>query len=485
MARTTQNEFNQRIQQLVVLLREQIYSGDILPDDYLPSELSLGKQFQLSKESVRRALDELVDEGLITKIRRVGNRVNDPSKWLNKESSLELEELTKSIQSFNGDFGNAVLRFAYHPSLLQEAVLQQLADSFEQAHPGIHVQMMPTAFPIEYADRGLADVVSVTAWDTMKRMIPGDDLEHLISPPYTDAVHPKLYEPFLYPDSSAAGRLLSMPFLFSPLVLCYNRGHFIECGLQFPDSTWTWYTLLNAARHLTSQLNVWGFATHIHSINRWPIFLMQNDFHFQAEQPAQRTIDNPALWEGLRIARDLVHKQGRSFSLWTEDNSDAEQLFLQGNASAIITTYYGINRLRDSELDYALAPLPALANADTLLLTTGLSIQRDSPHKELAQHFVQYLGSLEAQSYIRKQTLSLPVHSKALATTSGLTGNRPKNENVYDSLWSKCRQYSDLGLDAKMMEAFRLELKAYWSRMEDEIGVRARLESLLQESLTR
>ncbi|WP_438347023.1 extracellular solute-binding protein [Paenibacillus sp. FA6] len=482
MARPTQTEFNQRIQHLIVQLRDQIYNGWIQPNEYLPSELRLGKQYHLNKESVRRALDGLVKEGLITKVRRVGNQVNDPSMWLRGSNRSEASEHCGSSGMTTIEYGQTTLRFAYHPSLLNEANLQQLVDSFEDTHSGVRVQMMPTAFPIEYADHGLADVVTVTSWDTMKRRNHSHSarLSHLTSAPYDDAASPKLNIPFLDPHSSNNQRLIATPFLFSPLVLCYNRAHFVECGIEVPDGTWTWYTLLNAVRKLTSRLDVWGFATHIQSINRWPIFLLQNGFHFRPDEPGKRVIDDPALWEGLRIARDLIHKQGRPISLWTEDNSDTEQLFLEGNASIILTTYFGLNRMYNSSLDYALAPLPIITNSDTLLLVTGLSVHRHSPQQDLANQFVNYLSSFEAQSHIRRQTLSLPAHAKALSLTDGLLGNRPQNEDVYMSMWPHCRQYSDLGLDADMIEAVRLQLKGYWSRMEDEAEVSARLEMLLR-----
>ncbi|MHA0855698.1 ABC transporter substrate-binding protein [Paenibacillus sp. CMAA1364] len=483
MVRPTQTEFNQRIQLLVVQLRDQIYNGWIQPNDYLPSEVRLGEQYHLNKESVRRALDGLVNEGLITKVRRVGNQVNDPSMWL-RGSHCPEDSDSSTITNTNAiEFGQTTLRFAYHPSLLKEADLQQLVDSFENTHSGVRIHMMPTAFPMEYADHGLADVVSVTSWDTMKRRNHSSHhagLSHLTSLPYNDVASPILNIPFLDPHSSNNQRLMATPFLFSPLVLCYNRAHFEECDIEMPDSSWTWYTLLKAVRKLTNQLDVWGFATHIQSINRWPIFLLQNGFRFNSDESGKRAIYDPALWEGLRIARDLIHKQGRPISLWTEDNSDIEQLFLEGNASIILTTYFGLNRLHKSNLDYALAPLPTLTNADTLVLVTGLSVHRDSPQQELANRFVDYLSSFEAQSHIRRHTLSLPTHEKALSLTDGLLGNRPHNENVYNSMWLNCRQYFDLGLDADMIEALRLQLKGYWSRMEDEAGVSARLEMLLR-----
>jgi len=57
-------------EQLYQLLRSRISAGDLKPGDLLPSETELVEQYQVSRATVRQAMDGLVSDGLI--VRRQG-----------------------------------------------------------------------------------------------------------------------------------------------------------------------------------------------------------------------------------------------------------------------------------------------------------------------------------------------------------------------------------------------------------------------------
>lgn len=61
--------------QLFLCLREAIFRGDFAPDSLLPSEADLEKQFEVSRITVRRAIDELSDRGLVRREKGRGTRV--------------------------------------------------------------------------------------------------------------------------------------------------------------------------------------------------------------------------------------------------------------------------------------------------------------------------------------------------------------------------------------------------------------------------
>jgi len=65
--------------QLYEVLRAQISSGAWRPGDMLPTETSLLDQYQVSRATVRRALDALVQEGLIYRERGRGTFVSHPT----------------------------------------------------------------------------------------------------------------------------------------------------------------------------------------------------------------------------------------------------------------------------------------------------------------------------------------------------------------------------------------------------------------------
>lgn len=62
-------------QQLAGVIRNQIMNGELKPGDQLPSELDLVARYQVSRDSVRRALDLLVKAGMVKRVQGKGNFV--------------------------------------------------------------------------------------------------------------------------------------------------------------------------------------------------------------------------------------------------------------------------------------------------------------------------------------------------------------------------------------------------------------------------
>ncbi|MGI5178687.1 GntR family transcriptional regulator [Dactylosporangium sp. CA-152071] len=71
------NEGRALHRQLADLLRDQITAGQLRPGAYLPSETYLGQTHDMSRTAVRRAIDLLVNEGLLTKSRGQRTRVRE------------------------------------------------------------------------------------------------------------------------------------------------------------------------------------------------------------------------------------------------------------------------------------------------------------------------------------------------------------------------------------------------------------------------
>jgi GntR family transcriptional regulator of arabinose operon len=64
-------------QQLAGIFRKQILQGVYKPGDKMPSEFELVKQYQVSRSSVRQAIDLLVHDGLVEKVHGKGNFIHN------------------------------------------------------------------------------------------------------------------------------------------------------------------------------------------------------------------------------------------------------------------------------------------------------------------------------------------------------------------------------------------------------------------------
>jgi GntR family transcriptional regulator len=63
--------------QLAGILRDAIESGELAPGMPLPSESSLMQEHEISRDSVRKAMDVLRDEGLVVTVQGKGTFVRE------------------------------------------------------------------------------------------------------------------------------------------------------------------------------------------------------------------------------------------------------------------------------------------------------------------------------------------------------------------------------------------------------------------------
>ena len=97
--------------QLYVLIREKIFSGVYANDTLIPTEKDLEKMFDVSRITVKRALDELAKEGLVARQRGRGTTVtfNTPVS----HSSGNMAGLIEDMQNIAKETAVTILEFDY------------------------------------------------------------------------------------------------------------------------------------------------------------------------------------------------------------------------------------------------------------------------------------------------------------------------------------------------------------------------------------
>lgn len=81
--------------QLAERLMDQIRDGEYLPEDVMPSEPALAKQYGIGRPTVRQAMDILVRKGLVQRKRGAGTFVS------RKEEPIDLFSLAGTSQAFS------------------------------------------------------------------------------------------------------------------------------------------------------------------------------------------------------------------------------------------------------------------------------------------------------------------------------------------------------------------------------------------------
>ncbi|MCM3781657.1 extracellular solute-binding protein [Neobacillus mesonae] len=444
MAKIDRHTFQTRTRHMLSDLKQRINSGAYSPGEYLPSELALAEQYNLSKNSVRYVLDDLVQDGLIVKVPRVGTQVVKPE--------------TKET-----------IRFGVYPSLFKEAEMEELITRFHKQYP--HIQVETIELPYMNTDSianliklGIVDAITINLQDMYQFQERGynellADLE----------LQEDLYS-FLSPYfKKESGNLAAQPFIYSPVILCYNKSHLQEKKLGEPNSSWNWDELASLLRSLKAP-HRYSIAFQLFSMNRWPIFWLQNGSG-ELTEPYLPEVESPERMEGLRWLRELVTEEGMFPLALAQGEFEAERLFREQKVSVILTTYYMLNELKNADFAFDIAQLPHFKNDKTLLLSTGIALSKESSHKESAASFVNFLVSEEAQTYIRKNTYSLPASRYVTETVSVELPNKPSRLELHRDYSSKYCTYLDLSMSMQTQIQFGESIKQYMSYLTDEEGL--------------
>lgn len=443
MAKPDRNTFQNRLNELMMTLRQAIHRGTYQPGDFLPAETALAEQFHLSKNSVRIALDKLLEEGLIVKLPRVGTQVAPRPQ-------------------------RTVLRFGFYPSLYEETDISRVIELFEEQYP--HISVKPLELPYTRADsikmwveHGILDVMTLNFFDYL-HFREKDSLHLLEGVPPDPETYPFLNDMF----ATAEGNVAVRPFIFSPVVLCYNKEHFHQQRLFEPDSSWDWQDLRQALRKLKAPNR---FGLFFQLTNRWPIFLLQNGVRFERDEEGFLSPADPGMLNTLRYIRDLIHEDGLFPLVMSFGEHNAEQLFKQQKVSVILTTYFRLNQLADADFPFDIAQVPQSKSRETLLLSTGIAVGAMSPNKEAAACFTDFLLSEQVHTLIRRHSFSLPSNKRVTETVSPELPNKPSRLELHREMIPNYATHERLQLSTRELHVFGECLEQYFSELVDEEGL--------------
>lgn len=455
MGRPDRSTFHTRLKRMTSELRNRILTGGYAQGDYLPSELALTEQYELSKNSVRFGLDQLVAEGLIVKIPRVGTQV-----------AVKQEKKVK-------------LRFGVYPSMHTETEIDKYMAMFHEKYPHILVETVELSYTSADSIKnlvalGIVDVLTLNLFNLFQ-MDESESLHLFQKQLPKEAIYPFLTEQF----TLGAGQLVAQPFVFSPVILCYNKEHLRERRLFEPDSSWSWDDLYKMLRKLKAP-NRYGMAFHLFSFNRWMLYLLQNNTRFVRGKDGSVSLAGQDGFAPLKKLRDIIHEDGLFPIALSHGEVEAEVLFKEQKVSVILTTYYMLNHLKDAAFAYDIAQLPAHCNNETLLLATGIAINAQAKHKEAAHSLVDFLTSDEIQAQLRMKTFSLPANKYIAETVEVQLPGKPSRIELHRELIPKYTTYRSLQLSMDEIIAAGDCLKQYFSHLIDEQGIMALLNEKLQ-----
>ena len=230
-----------------------------------------------------------------------------------------------------------------------------------------------------------------------------------------DHVQTSSYDPFLFTPFMCKDTVYAIPKDWSTLGLVYNKTLFRQAGLAFPDATWTWNTLRNAALKLTN------LSTHDTSrygislpddASRWLAFLFANGGSVLDASQTKAVFNSPNAIAALDFYSSMQLQDHSSVLPVSLNDSWPGQPFGEQRTAMVIEGSWLIPFMSENypQVDYGIAPLPMgpQHKRANLLFTNAWAASASTKYPEASWELIQYLTSMVAQTRILHSGLALP-----------------------------------------------------------------------------
>ncbi|HEY4552315.1 MAG TPA: sugar ABC transporter substrate-binding protein, partial [Bacillaceae bacterium] len=366
---------------------------------------------------------------------------------------------------------------------------------FEQLNPYVKVnlQLFPATDYVyaltQLIENGQGPDVFMVSDLHFRQLAAADQLD-VIEPYVPEHIQPdKDSYPKLFDMFSVKSETITTPFLFSPVIICFNKRLFSEARIPNQYKLESWHDLLETAKRCTKDeenqelVQQYGFCFSASS-NRFPVFMLQNGGTFFDEERSRSVLNSSENIEALTFCVDLMYEDKVSPIFSHGSNHMAESLFMREGAAMILTTYFFMNEFRDHKIKWDVMPVPKNKHKATLLLGGSLGINKRSEMKESAKALINYMVSTEAQTTLKRNGCTIPM-LRVVAEDNYLLqpGIHPENYNAFKEVMPYAFTTRDLHLTHPDIELLENELQFLWANMEKPADACRRIEALLNEKL--
>ncbi|NDL56168.1 ABC transporter substrate-binding protein [Phytoactinopolyspora mesophila] len=193
-------------------------------------------------------------------------------------------------------------------------------------------------------------------------------------------------------------QLYWIPYGIDMQVLFYNTDKFDEAGLDYPDESWTWDDLRQAAAELTVEDNgrtsQYGLIAQNDFASGWN-WIWQNGGQVLNAELTGGEMSSPATVEALSFFEEMITEDGSVPSPDVIEDLGYTQAFAGGNAAMGIYGAYFIPTLEaDADFEWGTTVLPSgPANRNSFASGAGWTISTQTDHPDEAWALVSHMAS--------------------------------------------------------------------------------------------
>ena len=300
----------------------------------------------------------------------------------------------------------------------QAPALEELIADFEKANQGVEVSLQVTPFDqyftkIQTGIRGDAgpDVFWLNAPNMPLYASEGAVMS------LSDQLEGGEVDLGNYPEQlvelyTLEDEVYAVPRDIDTIGLWYNKQLFDEAGVEYPDESWTWEDVQEAARTITEKVKgVHGIASWLTNQQGYYNTIAQAGGHVVSEDGTESGFDDPGSIEGLRFWTEMI-EEGSSPTHQAMTDTEPKVMFQSGK----VAMFYGgswqaVSLAETPKLgsSFDVARLPSGPESNTSIIHgLGNAINAGTDHPDEAWEFVEYLSSEEVATTMAESGIVVP-----------------------------------------------------------------------------
>jgi multiple sugar transport system substrate-binding protein len=286
----------------------------------------------------------------------------------------------------------------------EEVWQENVVKPYEAEHPNIKVKVTSVVYGTYYpkllasaaSGAQFGDVVLVDdayALDLFQRGYARDLMPYIRRDlNLNDFFSSPIHEWHTKTDSGAV--MYGFPPCAGVTVFFYNKDLFDKAGVPYPDSNWTYDTLLNAAKKMTVDTN------HDGVIDQWGIWIGVNNFlltlihayggRIVSEDFSRVMLNEPEAQRAVQFAVDLIHKHKVAPS--PSSPGSVTNYFATGQAAMFIEGDFHLTYFKECKFRWDVAlPPKGPAGRSSRRYSPGFCIPRSSEHPDEAWELLKWI----------------------------------------------------------------------------------------------
>lgn len=235
---------------------------------------------------------------------------------------------------------------------------------------------------------------------------------------------------------TANGKSYAIPKDYDTIALWYNKTMFDAKGIPYPDATWDWNKLLEAAQKLNDPANgVYGFLSPVDSQQNYYDFIFQNGGEVLSSDKKKSGYDKKETKEAMQFAVDFSQKYKVSPTVQQFADTSRDQYFESGKGAMAFFGSWMVSEFKSNEYvakNCDVAVLPFGKQKATMYNGLGNVVAAKTKNADAAWKFVEFMGTKEANTIQAEKGAAIPAYKGT--EQAWVDNNKQFNVKVYPQM---------------------------------------------------